>query len=309
MSRLLWNFTLAATLPTDVILEALPIPFPVYASPKLDGVRCGVQAGVLVSRTGRPIPNKGTQEAFGGDQLEGVDGELTFRKPNAPDVFNKTTRIVMSAREEMRESGSYDIVFNVFDRCDLSSKETAGCVWQARMAELPELMGTTLPTVRIVEQVLIRNNAQLLKYEVKCLKRGYEGVMLRRADAGPYMQKRSTLKEFNLVKLKRFDHGTARIVGIEWLRHNKNEDRTDTGRRSSKKAGMVVDKTRVGRATLQDTVTKLSFGVAVQGDELQQWHGWAKGMWMGQKVRYKYQPVGVKDLPRFPTCEFKELLP
>jgi len=59
------------------------LPYPVYVTPKLDGIRVLFKDGVALSRTLKPIPNKSIQKwaAFWGDELEGMDGELIVGSP------------------------------------------------------------------------------------------------------------------------------------------------------------------------------------------------------------------------------------
>ena len=300
MSTLLWKPTLAATLPAGYDLAALP--YPLLASPKLDGVRAMVQRGVLVSRNGRPISNLQAQLKFGRAELEGLDGELTVCLPYGEDVFNRTVRVT-----QKRDADASDLRFNVFDRVDGAEMELS---FVGRNAALK---ATGFPrSVDVVKQTLIRNAAQLQAYETKQLSLGYEGIMLRRADARPYMQKRSTLREFNLVKLKRMEFGEASIVAVYPLRHNDNTDKTATGRRTTAKAGIRLDKTQTGSALLRDVKTKVEFTVNVPTDDLRRWAGWTKhSQWAGKVVRYKYQLRGTLKggAPRFPTATFKELLP
>ena len=294
MSALLWNPTLAATLSADADLRTLP--YPLFASPKLDGVRATVQHGVLVSRTGRSIANATAQLMFGSGLFEGLDGELTVGKPSGPDVFNRTVRVT-----QKRDASARDLRFNVFDAfCNLSS-------FKERQAYLKDHFAKDMSIVR---QTRITGPDQLALYEEKALADGYEGVMLRRCDAGPYMQKRSTLREFNLVKLKRFEHAFATTLRVHPLRHNDNEEKTGTGKRSSKKAGIRLDKTLVGSVDLVDDKTGVEFSVNVLTDVLRAWPGWKDfAKWRGLHVRYKYQPVGTLKggAPRFPVCTFDEL--
>lgn len=141
--------------------------------------------------------------------------------------------------------------------------------------------------------------------------------MLRRADQGAYPQKadkhgkplknnRSTLKEFYLARLKRFETDDAVIVSFHPLEHNTNEERTATGARSSKKAGIVVDHNRVGSVTLRDVKTDKLFDTTVGSTRLREWKGWPSAI--GKIVRYKYQKVGTKDLPRINTCDFAGIM-
>src|SRR5688572_8614407 len=97
------NPMLAAT------LTGAPKMFPLLVSPKLDGIRCLVIHGVLVSRNLKPIPNKWIQGLFGQKKYNGLDGELIVGSDTAVDVFQTTTSGVMSIE------GEPDVRFHVFD--------------------------------------------------------------------------------------------------------------------------------------------------------------------------------------------------
>lgn len=305
---LLWKPLLAATLPPDADLAALP--YPLYASPKIDGFRCVVQGGVALTRKGLPLRNKAVQELLGRPEYEGLDGELVIGKPWAADVFNRAQNCVNTgteaAAEEFRKHGAL-WVFGWFLRDAEWVNGLRGM--QDNLEGL--VRKSRSPHVKLVKQTLIKNAAQLAAFEVKCRERGYEGVMLRRGDAGPYPQKpgkenRSTLREFDLVKLKRFEYDTATIVRAHHLEHNANEEKTAAGKRSTRRAGIVVDATRVGSVTLRHKKFG-DFSVNVQTEELR-----AKGIeWWdarrGARVRFKYQVAGTKDKPRIPQCTFAEL--
>lgn len=298
-----FKMMLAASLPEDATAEQLAdtVPFPVYASPKIDGIRAAVQDSTLVSRNGRAIPNIVVQGKFGLMRgLEGCDGELTAGLPWAENVFNRTSSVVMSRDTPL--SSDTIVRFNVFDFYDRIA-------WSHRWSTLKLVIPAKRQFgVHLVEQKLLKTIAQLLDYEKLCRKRGYEGVMLRRADAGGYLEKRSTLREFQLVKLKRFDYGFAIIMAVFSLVHNTNEERTVNGRRSTCKSGMVEDARLIGSVRLYDAARKSGFLVKVPTDELQRWSGWLENKkWYAKRVRYKYQSVGTMEAPRFPTCKFEEL--
>ena len=301
MSTLFWKPTLAATLPADYGLTTLP--YPLLASPKLDGVRAMVQRGILVSRNGRPISNLQAQKKFGRREYEGLDGELTVGPPYGQDVFNRTVRVT-----QKRDADSYNLRYNVFDWVGAHGLNQ---VYRTRRAGLSEFYSKR-DGVCLVKQTLIHDAAQLQAYLTAQLVKGYEGCMLRRADAGPYMQKRSTLKEFNLVKFKPWEFGEASIEGAYLLRHNDNVEKTSTGRRITAKAGIRLDKTQYGSALLRDVKTKVEFTVNIPTDNLRRWDGWAEPKrWLGKRVRYKFQLCGTLKggAPRFPTATFQELMP
>ena len=303
---LLWKPLLAATLPPDADLAALH--YPLYASPKIDGFRCVVQGGAALSRKGLPLRNKAVQELLGCTEYEGLDGELVVGKPWAVDVFNRAQNCVNTggeaAAEEFRKHGALWVI----DRYGAHVSQSFKFRYDTLDDCFEDVRGAK---IHRITQTLIRNAKQLAAFEVKCRERGYEGVMLRRGDAGPYPQKpgkenRSTLREFDLVKLKRFEYDTATIVRAHHLEHNANEEKTAAGKRSTRRAGIVVDATRVGSVTLRHKKFG-DFSVNVQTEELR-----AKGIeWWdarrGARVRFKYQVAGTKDKPRIPQCTFAEL--
>lgn len=164
------------------------MPFPLMASPKLDGIRAIVRGGVVLSRTGKPIPSADVQSAFA--HLEGFDGELIAGGPFAPDVFKRSTSGAM-ARD------GTGCAFYAFDH-------QSGGDFAARYARLQ-----ASDRVHVVNQVLIRSVEELAAREAQCVAQGYEGIMIR-DPAAPYIEGRTTA----LQKLKRFEDSEAECVGM-----------------------------------------------------------------------------------------------
>ena len=299
---LLWRPTLAASLPIDVDLASLP--YPLWASQKVDGFRAMVQHGVLVSRNGLPVPNKELQARFGRKDREGLDCELTAGPPNALGVFNATSRVVKKA-----DAKAEHVRANVIDY--MASPQAVLFNLGQRISVLKTNFGLAQQKEGwyLIKQTLIKDVEQLKSFEATCLSTGYEGVMLRACcTPGPYMQKRSTLREFNLVKLKRFDYGEARLLAVYALKHNLNSEKTATGARSSKKGGISTDAVLFGSVAMQDVKSKVEFSVSIPGDVLRSWPGWRdERQWKGKVIRYKFFPTGNVSAPRFPTATFEEL--
>ena len=88
--------------------------YPIFAQPKLDGIRVIVKDGVVYSRSLKPIPNKHVQSLF--RNLHGADGELIVGDVTAQDVFQKTTSGVMS------KEGEPDVTLYVFDMWNQTGK-------------------------------------------------------------------------------------------------------------------------------------------------------------------------------------------
>lgn len=274
--------------------ESSLLKFPVLATPKLDGIRCLRIDNRTVSRKFLNIPNMYIQ-GMTACLPDGLDGELMV--PNG--TFNQVQSAVMS------EDGTPEFEFHVFDYVSNDINKP----YVERMLELGTLV---LPSFcKLVLPVVINNMKELDTYEEKCLAEGYEGIMVR-APNGKYKCGRSTEKEGLLLKVKRFKDSEAEIIGFEEQLENTNEAEEDAfGRtkRSKNQAGMV------GKATLG------KFIVIERGDT--PWNGkqffigtgegltealrqeiWDnKEKYLGKLVTYKYQPHGVKDLPRLPISK------
>ena len=68
--------------------------FPLYASPKLDGIRATVRDGVVYARSNKPIANIHVQEKF--KHFEWFDGELIVGDPADKMCFRNTPSVVGS---------------------------------------------------------------------------------------------------------------------------------------------------------------------------------------------------------------------
>jgi DNA ligase-1 len=266
------------------------IPFPVYGSPKLDGIRALVRNGVLLSRKLKIIPNVHVQTALGCETLNGIDGELIVGQATAPDAYRTTMSGVMS------EGGSPRVTYWMFDRWDLI--ETP---YIHRRRLLPPR--TVLPgiVIRKLKHTLLRNLDELRKYEAETVALGFEGIMLRTPHS-LYKYGRSTTNEFMLMKLKRFSDGEALILGLVEQQKNNNEATiNELGRikRSSHKANKAPKGT-TGALAVKDIITGVEFEIGTGMDDQIRSEFWADPP-IGQIVKYKFQQSGVKEKPRFPV--------
>lgn len=263
------------------------LPYPMIASPKLDGIRCVKLHGMVYSRKLKLIPN-----LFVRNQLrslpDNVDGELLVG-----NTFQDVTSGIMSIE------GEPDFMLHAFDVI----------TEQPYFHRQEMLKRITHPRLLVVPTVTVCTPTSLLEFEEKCLDEGYEGVCLR-APNGPYKFGRSTVREGYLLKLKRFVDAEAKVLAIEEQMQNTNEATTDElGRtkRSSAKAGKV-GKDTMGKFKVQDCATGVEFYVGTGfSDELRA-EIWAnKKKYIGKILTYKSQPFGVKDAPRLPVFKgFRE---
>jgi len=262
--------------------------FPVLATPKLDGIRCLKIGGKALTRSFKPVSNGFIRAWIEANLPDGVDGELIV--PGA--TFSETSGHVG------RESGEPDFRFAVFDYVSGGTDRPYSC----RMAQLERL-----PEWERVVKVLpiaVHDAAQLAAYEERCIQEGYEGVMVR-DPAGPYKCGRSTEREGWLLKIKRFEDAEAEILDTYEGMTNQNEAQRDAfGRtkRSLSQSGMV-GRGELGGFVVRSLETgvefRLGYNHVVGGiDRLSLWR--RRESLIGRLVRFKHQPSGAKEAPRFP---------
>lgn len=276
------------------VADSAAVRWPLLGSPKLDGIRAIVRGGVVVSRNLKPIPNKRVQAVFGKTALDGLDGELLVGDPRDPRAFLGTTSGVMS------REGDPDVFLHVFD-----CVREPGRPYKERL-DVAQDLATGSGRCVMVEQTAITSLDRLDEYERTQLEAGYEGVMLRDAEA-PYKFGRGTASKQDLMKLKRFDDAEALVIGFEELMHNANEasigllGQTERGH---SKDGMVGMNT-LGALRVRGTngpFAGVEFNIGTGFDAAARALVWAaRDSWLGRTVKYKFFPIGSKDAPRFPV--------
>ena len=279
--------------------DASQVQYPVYASPKFDGVRMLATENQLLSRSLKPIPNAHVKRLFGWGDFVGLDGELVVGDPTSPDAFNKTSGAVR------RADGEPDVKFYVFDYFGGGAYSEEWHLRHQRLCEKVKYIKRSNDIV-LVEHKLISNVSELAQYEEEVLALRYEGVMLR-SPRGFYKYGRSTVKEGALLKLKRFKDAEALIIGFEEQMHNTNEAQIDAlghAERSAKKEGLVGANT-LGALIVQgvgDVYNKVQFNIGTGFDAKMRQDIWLnRSRYLGSFVKYKYFETGSINAPRFPV--------
>lgn len=278
------------------------VKFPIYLSPKIDGVRAWNPHPVcrdhgLLSRRMMRFPNASVNEKFGIPELRGADGEFCLGSITSPDLC-RTTGGFLQALDRPAD----DLSWQLFD-----SLRHHGLAFKERLADLGDLIvrlpKTVRDSVQIVPQILVTSKDELLHREEFFLNAGFEGVMLKDPD-GRYKFGRATSKEGAIFKLKRFMDAEARVLGSYEQNHNDNEATIDPrgfAKRSTHKANKVATGTLGGlecvfvNGPLKGVEFRTGGGfTAALRDEL-----WAnRGDLPGQIVTVKFFAHGVKDKPR-----------
>lgn len=257
------------------------INYPVYASPKLDGIRCIMINGKAYSRNLKLIPNKHIQQTLQALDLPQLDGELMI-----DGDFNSVQSAIMS------QEGKPKFYYNVFDWY------VANLPFKLRNEKVGKYCDAKSNIrLRWLPHYLIETKGQLFEYWEHCLAKGYEGVIVRSLQ-GPYKCGRSTMREGYMLKLKKFFDDEAIVVNYEELMRN-----TDT---STKQLANLYGANMLGALTVKwkDKEFKIGSGF----DEATR-----KALWknpeamIGKQVTFKYQEVSKYGIPRFPVFKaFRE---
>lgn len=269
------------------------LPYPLFASVKLDGIRCVIKDGVALSRTLKPIRNQYIQSLLGRPEFNGLDGELIVGDPAASDCMRRTNSGVMSFE------GEPDFRYYVFD---IWSRP--GVQYKDALETLPKVANH--PNIEVLQQYTAKTSNEVEAIEQAALDDGHEGIILRRPD-GTYKYGRSTAKEGYLFKLKRYLQEEAVVIGFEPLHHNDNEPTTNAlgyTQRSSTKDGKIdlpllgalIVKGKFGE--YDNVVFNIGTGFTLYEREML-WQNRA-GL-VGKIVTYKFFPTGSKDKPRHPV--------
>jgi len=271
--------------------------FPLFASPKLDGMRLlgYPQEGSVVTRNLKPFPNLYAQERLSHLGLYHCDGEIIVGEPNLPRLTYRTTQKALSTI-----LGEPRFTVYLFDHFEHPNNP-----WQFRFGLLDgrEWEDPEGNRVVILPHDLIRNTDELKEYEEKIVSLGYEGVMIRDPQA-PYKFGRSSVREGILLKLVRLETDEARIIGFKERMHNANEGvRNAQGylERSSHRENMV------GRGDLGACICESpkwpgeTFDVGSGFDDDERTEIWNdREAYLGKILTFEHRPYGWKDVPRFP---------
>lgn len=273
------------------VKDAEALRYPVLVSPKLDGIRCVIHNDQPVSRTLKPIPNRFIQSELG--FYPPFDGELMVGDPLDPAAFNKSTSGIMS------HDGEPDFTYWVFDYVEAGFLHMS---FETRILMAKETI-KHWPRARLVPHTKVHNATELMRLEAHYVGLGYEGVMVR-VPWGTYKFGRSTESQGLLGKVKRFEDTEGTIVGYEELMHNENEATINNlgyQERSTAQAGQIPGGT-LGALIVSHPDWEDTFGIGTGFTADERFTLWQiRDTLKGQSVKFKHQPAGAKDRPRFPS--------
>ena len=181
------------------------IDYPVFTQPKLDGVRCVMNADGMFSRTGKVITScphiiEELAPIFAAYPDAVLDGELYNH--DLRDDFNKIISLVRKTKptEADTEEAAATVQYHLYD------SPTAGDDYMDRYLFISTLGGKS---VKVVETLESNSESDVDQQFGEFVEQGYEGGMIR--VSAPYEQKRSK----TLMKRKDFEDMEFEIISIE----------------------------------------------------------------------------------------------
>jgi DNA ligase-1 len=198
----------------DYLKQKKKLTFPVDVQPKLEGVRClayweGSELR-LMSRGGKPFDVKHIAEEVAEFLPPGsvLDGELYVHGMSQQNI----NRLWKKHREG--PEGSIQLLYVVYDGFHVDSTDAP---WWKRKEDLSRLMSSA-PNKKVVQLFIdtVKTEKQLQKCLNSYEERGYEGIIIRKAD-GPYQLGH---RSRDLLKLKSFMDEEFEIVGHEEAKGN-----------------------------------------------------------------------------------------
>ncbi len=303
------DLKLARPMLSATLKDPEELQFPCFASPKLDGIRCTIRNFQPISRSGKLLPNLHLQSfsRWMAEDGEGLDGELIIGDAYGQDVYKRSHSGIMTI------GGKPDFKFYVFD--DVTAD---GGFDNRSSTVLARLIGGALgPKVIALLQEYIATPEELWAYEEKCVAKGYEGIILRHPQAA-YKNGRSTINQFGMVKVKRFEDSEAVVTGFEQFMHNANpHEMSELGYtvHSSHKANQVpIDKLGAlvcttlydlevgtpGNSHIIPADTTFKIGTGFSNDErVDIWYN--KSHYLLRIAKFKYLAIGSDEKPRHPV--------
>jgi DNA ligase-1 len=181
------------------------IDYPVFTQPKLDGVRCVMNADGMFSRTGKAITScphiiEELAPIFAAYPDAVLDGELYNH--DLRDDFNKIISLVRKTKptEADTAEAAETVQYHLYD------SPTAGDDYMDRYLFISTLGGKS---VKVIDTLEANSESDVDQQFGEFVEQGYEGGMIR--VSAPYEQKRSK----TLMKRKDFEDMEFEIISIE----------------------------------------------------------------------------------------------
>lgn len=289
------------------------VKFPVWAEPKIDGVRGYNPEGVLLARTLKQHRNRFVTSNFSSALYIGFDGELAAEDERHPDLC----RLTSSACS--REDGSPFVLWHIFD---FVTEDTIHLSYRSRYLtmkhKIEDLQSRGLcGHLRIVPYIECNNMGELEAAHQHYMELGYEGTCFYGPDV-KHKEGKSSPTHNGVLRIKDFIDFEYEILAVTEGEENLNEKQTNELGRSFRSShqenkignsmvgsisGRVIsdvfdlhDSTK--RLLTKDQIVTVSPGQMSHDDRLYYFAN--QDQFVKRIGKGKFFPKGIKDKPRFP---------
>lgn len=276
------------------------VNYPCIIMPKIDGVRGQIVKARVLGRTHKEHVNVHTQEHFGQDFLEGLDGEFVLNnRITSPSLCRDTTSAINTIEENPRlYLWCFDFLLGEMGTLPYKERLQALTTF---VEELNEVNDPEFTRIRVVPHSYANSKEEVLSAYNKFLDQGYEGIIIRDPN-GLHKNGRCTANEANYLRIKPTADAEAVVIGV--IEGNKNENEATLNaigktERSSHKENLVPNG-MVGSLLCKNSLYpepfKVSAGCLTHEQRVYYFNN--QEQIIGQTIKYKFMDHGEKDCPR-----------
>lgn len=303
-------------LASDADLKKLT--FPCVIQPKIDGCRALNTDGVLTGRSLKKHRNPYVTDMYSNVLCAGFDGEMIVGNDPTKPALCRDTSSALS-----RMTGEPSTTWWLFDYITEQTQQMAYAARYSMLKDKVERLkdkhdSLCINSLRVVTSVYCADMRQLLDQEAIWLDAGYEGLIYRGIGV-LHKQGRSTNREGGLLRIKRFAEAEAIVRFVTEGQENGNEaQENELGQtfRTSHQENMAANG-QVGNlicevledfiddsgATLMKQRQVITVAAGCLDVRQRKYYFENQGDIVGQVIKFKFFPKGIKDKPRFPTFQ------
>lgn len=286
--------------------------YPLLVSYKMDGIRCIIKEGKILSRSLKPIQNKQLKEKLEPlrkySEVNGliIDGEIF--SPNL--TFQEIVSFVMTQDFEDKKSvKKFGKVMEIPDHLkfycfDCITNNDYEVSFKDRFINSGLVVDQFPLIAELIEHKLVNNKSEVEEYFNKALNNGYEGLIIRNPES-KYKYGRGSLKEGIIFKFKPFVSIDSLITGVvQATEVDPNAEKTinELGRSvtSKKKSDRcLIEKASGFYVDYKGKQLKVPLKMT---DEEKEYVWKNQNEFIGKYLEYEFMEIGMKEggLPRIP---------
>ena len=289
------------------------INYPLLISNKIDGIRCILYKGEILSRSLKQIQNKQLRKKLQplADYTKEynliLDGEIYSPDLTFQEIVSFVMTMDFSDPKSIKKYGEIKktpehLKFHCFDAIKDDNLDTPFI----DRVQLVETIAMLFPEIMYsVQEYLLHSKEEIEKHFDIALDNGEEGLILRNPQ-GKYKCGRCTLKEQNVFKLKPYRTFDAKIINV--IQATKVDPNAE--KKTNELGRSVTSKKKDDRILIEKASAFLvkyegkDLKVVIAMTDIEKEKIWKnRETYIGRWIEYKGMLIGAKDLPRHPVME------